>query len=161
MQGLDTEAKVLLGAARFAVLSTWSVQEPGYPFGSVVPFLALPDGRVLLLISGLAMHTKNLAADGRCSLMVLAGGAGLDLQEQGRLTLVCDAVKLPDADVQVHKGAWMARHAGQERVVALGDFRFWALTARQSRMVAGFGKMGWLPGTDWLKAPVVTEPDRG
>lgn len=152
MQGLEEEARAMLADARFAVLSTLSAQEQGYPFGSVVPFLAVADGRVLLLISPLAMHWKNLAADGRCSLMVLQGTGGLDLQEQGRLTLVCDAVKLPDAEVETHRAAWLARHPGQEKVFALGDFRFWALAPRASRMVAGFGRMGWLPGQGWLAA---------
>ncbi len=57
-----------LWAGRFqGVISTHSRSEPGYPFGSTVPYCLDRAGRPLFLFSHLAQHAKNLEADPRCA----------------------------------------------------------------------------------------------
>lgn len=70
------EARTLMAAARHAVLSTLSGAgpAPGAPYGSVVEFGVDAQGRPLLATSSLSPHTADLAADGRCSLTVMAAG---------------------------------------------------------------------------------------
>ncbi len=82
------------------MLSTHSLEQAGYPFGSVVPYVLDQDGLPLLLLSQLSQHTNSLDADGRCGLAVVEVGDG-DLQERDRLSTVGDVTPShPDADVQ-------------------------------------------------------------
>jgi putative heme iron utilization protein len=56
--------------ARTGTLSTLSRRHPGHPFGSVMPYAPDERGLPLLLISSMAMHTQNLEADPRASLLL-------------------------------------------------------------------------------------------
>ena len=86
------DARTLLSARKAGVLSTLSAEAEGYPFGSVVPFCLDRLGRPVVLISDIAQHTKNVAADPRVCLTVLAGGD--DVQASARLSLLADAARL-------------------------------------------------------------------
>lgn len=81
------EARDLLAGRFEAVISTHSVENPGYPFGSAVPYAIGHDGLPCLLLSHLSQHTHNLAADPRCGFTLVAEGAG-DLQQRGRLSAI-------------------------------------------------------------------------
>src|SRR5436190_56526 len=87
------EARRYLRARHGGVLSTVSRKFPGYPFGSVVPFVLDQQAQPVILVSALAEHTRNLAADARCSLIVQEPGIE-DMQAAARLTCVADAETL-------------------------------------------------------------------
>ena len=87
---LADEARALLCAEYHGVLATLSVAMGGYPHGSVVPYCLDYHGQPIILISRLAQHTKNIAADARVSLLVSAGGAD-DVQTAARLSVMADA----------------------------------------------------------------------
>ena len=57
---LVATAKELFHEMNSGVLSTISIDELGYPFGSITPFSLSHDGAPIILISDLAQHTKNL-----------------------------------------------------------------------------------------------------
>jgi putative heme iron utilization protein len=71
-----TAALQLLHGQHYATLATHSGQLAGYPYATVLPYVLDEQHRPLLLISALAEHTRNLLADGRCSLSVLQGCRG-------------------------------------------------------------------------------------
>ena len=56
-----TRTQLYLG--RVGTLSTVSRKQPGFPFGSVMPYALDSRGRPVFLISSMAMHTQNLQAD--------------------------------------------------------------------------------------------------
>src|SRR5580693_3109166 len=58
-------ARTLVYLARIGSLSTLSRKQPGFPFGSVMPYGLDEHGRPIFLISTMAMHTQNLQADPR------------------------------------------------------------------------------------------------
>ena len=60
--------RTLVSLVSIGTLSTMSRRQPGFPFGSLMPFVLDSSGRPLFLISNMAMHTQNLKADSRCSL---------------------------------------------------------------------------------------------
>ena len=60
-------ARTLVYLARIGSLSTLSRKQPGFPFGSVMPYGLDEHGRPIFLISTMAMHTHNLQADSRAS----------------------------------------------------------------------------------------------
>ena len=63
-------ARTLMYLGRIGSLSTLSRKQPGFPFGSVMPYGLDDRGRPIFLISTMAMHTQNLQADPRASLLV-------------------------------------------------------------------------------------------
>src|SRR5437868_2615907 len=61
--------KTLLVSERVATLATQSAKHPGWPFASVMPYALDTDASPIFLISGMAIHTQNLLADPRASLL--------------------------------------------------------------------------------------------
>ena len=67
-------ARTLVYLGRTGSLSTLSRKQPGFPFGSVMPYGLDDRGRAIFLISTMAMHTQNLLVDARASLLVTQSG---------------------------------------------------------------------------------------
>ena len=63
-------ARTLMYLGRIGSLSTLSRKQPGFPFGSVMPYALEAHGRPIFLISTMAMHTQNLQSDPRAALLV-------------------------------------------------------------------------------------------
>src|ERR1035437_3069927 len=63
-------ARTLMRSGCIGSLSTISRKQPGFPFGSLMPYGLDSQGRPIFLISTMAMHTQNLQADPRASLFV-------------------------------------------------------------------------------------------
>ncbi len=55
-------ARTLIHLGRIGSLSTLSRKQPGFPFGSLMPYALDGQGRPVFLISTMAMHTQNLQA---------------------------------------------------------------------------------------------------
>lgn len=135
------ETRRYLRLHRHGVLSTISKKFAGYPFGSVVPFVLDHAARPVILISRLAEHTNNIAADPRVSLLVR--DAALEPQESARLTLIGKAQ--PATDGLAALEARYLRHIPEAaRLVALGDFSFYFIQPVMLRFVGGFGVIEWL-----------------
>ena len=62
-------ARQMLRAHRYGVLCTLSKKFNGHPFGSITSYLVDHDGSLLILVSTLAEHTKNIQHDPRVSLI--------------------------------------------------------------------------------------------
>src|SRR5690348_14562943 len=71
-------AKSLLRRSRQGALATLAAD--GDPYCSLVNVASHPDGSPILLISRLAIHTKNILADPRVSLMLDERAPGDPLQ---------------------------------------------------------------------------------
>ncbi|AQK68551.1 Pyridoxamine 5-phosphate oxidase family protein [Zea mays] len=87
----------LMEQARFAhlctVMSRMHHRREGYPFGSLVDFAPDPFGHPIFSLSPLAIHTRNLLADPRCTLVVqVPGWSGLS---NARVTIFGDVIPLP------------------------------------------------------------------
>lgn len=141
-------ARALLAAESVGVLSTISVHRPGFPYGSVTPYALSADGAPLLLLSRLAAHTKNLAADPRAGLFVGDRSAAEDPQAGARISLLGRASPVPDGDVPDARTRYLAAWPRAADYLALGDFFFWRLDIEEARLIAGFGEIRWLAGTD-------------
>src|SRR4051794_2844513 len=91
-------AKKLLREGRSGALATL-MPGSGDPYCSLVNVATAADGAPLLLISTLAIHTQNLIADTRCSLMIDERKEG-DPLEGGRIMLMGTAEKTADPDAR-------------------------------------------------------------
>jgi len=136
------QARTLVHLGRAGTLGTLSRRHPGHPFVSVMPYAPDERGRPLLLISTLAMHTQNLAADPRASLLVAQPGD--DPLALARLTLMGDAGRLAAGERPAAREAYLARHPNAIHWVDFDDFAFWRLDVADVYFVGGFGAMDWL-----------------
>ena len=143
---LSRALRELLAARRTAALGTLDASlcgDSAQPFVSMVPYALLPAERCLVLhVSGLAVHTRNLLAHPRVSLMVMAGEVdGEPVHALARVTL--DAVaQVPERDSTLWaaaRAAYLARFPEAEPMTTLGDFMFVVLRPASARQVAGFG----------------------
>src|SRR5262245_55437672 len=91
-------AKKLLREGRSGALATLMAGS-GDPYCSLVNVATEVDGAPLLLISRLAVHTKNILADSRVSLMVDERKEGDPLQG-ARVMLMGTATATDDAQVR-------------------------------------------------------------
>jgi hypothetical protein len=142
--GFDERARTLVHLGRTGMLSTLSRRHPGYPFGSIMPYALDAEGRPLFLISALAMHTQNLAADRRASLLVTQPGGVGDPLAAGRVTVLGEVAPVPDADRAAARQAYLAAHPNAASWVDFPDFAFHRLEVRDVYWVGGFGAMDWI-----------------
>jgi putative heme iron utilization protein len=145
-------ARALVHLARAGTLSTLSRRHPGHPFGSVMPYAPDPRGALLLLISSMAMHTQNLEADPRASLLVTEAGRAGDPLAGGRVTLVGRAARVPDGEQAAARALYLERHPAAKEWVDFEDFDFWRLEVSDVYFVGGFGAMGWVTAADYAAA---------
>lgn len=141
--------RTLVHVARTATLCTHSRHATGYPFGSVAPYGVDGGGRPTLLISTMAMHTQNLLADPRASLLVAQPGWDEDPLAGGRVTLVGDVARVPDEERAPVRDDYLERHESARHWVDFGDFAFYRMEVRAIYFVAGFGAMGWVEVVDY------------
>ncbi len=132
-------ARRLLAGAFHGVLSTQSLECPGYPFGSVTPYALDYAGLPILLLSHLAQHSRNLAADPRCGLTLLADDGG-DVQQRARLSAIGAMEPAEPAEV----AARYLRYYPHARPYfeALG-FRFWRFCPLRLHWNGGFATARW------------------
>jgi putative heme iron utilization protein len=145
-------ARTLLYLGRIGTLSTLSRQHPGHPFGSVMPYALDERGRPLFLISTMAMHTQNLLADRRASLLVTQPGGADDPLATGRVTLMGEAWPLSENAVAEARKAYLARHANAAYWVDFEDFGFYRLEVIDVYFVGGFAAMDWVSAEEYLAA---------
>jgi putative heme iron utilization protein len=148
-------ARTLVHLGRAGMLATLSRRHAGHPFGSVMPYALDEGGRPLFLISSMAMHTQNLEADARASLLVTAAGPVEDPLAAGRVTLLGAARRVPAPEIAGARERYLARHARAASWVDFGDFAFWRLEVADVYFVGGFGAMDWVAA----RAFTAAEPD--
>src|SRR5690348_16799822 len=85
---LAERSRTLVSIGRIGALSTHSQQWTGYPFASMMPYASDDAGRPVIFVSSMAMHTRNLTADMRASLLVTQPDAAADPLAAARVTLV-------------------------------------------------------------------------
>ncbi|HXY50957.1 MAG TPA: DUF2470 domain-containing protein [Terriglobales bacterium] len=146
------QARTLMHLGRVGSLSTLSRQQPGYPFGSVMPYGLDGRGRPILLISTMAMHTQNVRADPRTSLLVTPPAVTTDPLGAARLTLIGNTAVVPSQESAEARGFYLARHPHSQYWVDFEDFAFYRMEVVDLYYVGGFGVMGWVPAPEYERA---------
>jgi putative heme iron utilization protein len=145
-------ARTLVHLGRTGALATVSRRHPGHPFASVMPYAVDGGGRPLFLISTMAMHTQNLAADGRASLLVTEPAPDGDPLATGRVTLMGTVEPVPADGAGAVRAAYLARHPSAAYWVDFEDFAFHRLEVRDVYYVGGFAAMGWVDAEPYRAA---------
>lgn len=132
-------ARSLLRRSRQGALATLKPGS-GDPYCSLVSVASHVDGSPILLISRLAIHTQNLLADSRVSLMLDERSEG-DPLSGARLMLAGWAEQADSALVDVLRERYLRAHPSAEVFVSFKDFLFVRIRPRGAHLVAGFGRI--------------------
>jgi hypothetical protein len=128
----------LLRRSRQGALATLMAGS-GDPYCSLVNVASHPDGSPILLISRLAIHTKNLLADARVSLMLDERAEG-DPLEGSRIMLSGHAEEVA-SEREVVRRRYLNAHPSAEAFVDFKDFSFFRIRPTGTHLVAGFGRI--------------------
>ncbi|XP_042402443.1 uncharacterized protein LOC121992268 isoform X1 [Zingiber officinale] len=168
----------LMEQARFAhlctVMSRMHHRRAGYPFGSLVDFAADSMGHPIFSLSPLAIHTRNLLADPRCTLVVqIPGWSSLS---NARVTIFGDVTPLPSNQQEWARKQYMAKHQqwashqwGNFYYYRMQNIRFKtkkmivhysckapALDKSDIYFIGGFGTVAWIDVNEYE----ATQPDK-
>jgi heme oxygenase (biliverdin-IX-beta and delta-forming) len=132
-------AKWLLRRSRQGALATLMAGS-GDPYCSLVNLASHPDGSPILLISRLAVHTKNILADSRVSLMLDERASG-DPLEGARIMLSGRAEQGSEAELELLRRRYLSAHPSAEDFVSFKDFSFFRIYPSGTHLVAGFGRI--------------------
>ncbi len=146
-------ARTLLYLERIGSLSTLSRKQPGFPFGSIMPYALDEEGRPIFLISSMAMHTQNLKGDPRASLLVSQPDPSGDPLGASRVTVLGNVLPISDAsDVAAARKLYLASYENSKYWVDFEDFAFYRMDVVDVYYVGGFGVMGWVASSDYVQA---------
>jgi len=138
-------ARELFFKKSFGVLSTISLDVPGYPFGSVTPYCVDQSGQPIVYISHIAQHTRNIIADPRVSLTVVDEDTNSDdVQARGRVTCIANARQLDESDQNSVKARYFRYFPSAQKYDQTHDFAFFRLELVRIRFIGGFGQIFWL-----------------
>jgi putative heme iron utilization protein len=145
-------ARTLVHLAHSGTLATQSRRQPGFPFGSIALYAVDTAGRPSFLLSTMAMHTQNLLADGRASLLVTQPGWTEDPLAGARVTLLGPVAPVAGDEAAALRDAYLTRHESARHWVDFDDFAFYRLEPVEAYWVGGFGEMGWVSAADYRAA---------
>jgi putative heme iron utilization protein len=141
------QARCLMRAARVASLATVA---HGQPFVALVTPATAPDLSVLLWLSSLSEHTRQLQAEPRCALLVSGAAEGPNPQTAPRLTVTGLAEQVADAAL---KARWLVMHPYAALYADFADFSLWRVRLVGGNLVGGFARATRLRQADLAPDP--------
>jgi len=150
----DRAARELFLGRTYGVLSTISVDVPGYPFGSLTPYSVDREGRPIIYTSFIAQHTQNFLADPKVSLTVIeAANDSSDVQAYGRVTCVGNIQQINPAEGDASE-RYFRYVPSARQYQRTHDFAFFRLNLVRVRFIGGFGQIYWVNPDDFaIKNP--------
>jgi heme iron utilization protein len=156
-------AKSLLRRRRQGALATLMAGS-GDPYCSLVNVASHTDASPILLISRLAVHTRNILADPRVSLMLDERAAG-DPLEGARIMLAGRAEEASEGELDTLRRRYLNAHPSAENFANFKDFSFFRIRPSGAHLVAGFGRIVDLKPeqflTDIADAGALLEAEQG
>ncbi|MBU3687484.1 MAG: DUF2470 domain-containing protein [Mycobacterium sp.] len=146
------EARTIAASTNTATLA--SLTSDGDPWASYVAY-GLLGGSPVLCVSHLAEHGRNLAADPRASVSIVAPSTETDPLASGRVTLAGVAERPEGAEFDAARDAHLAAIPAAKYYVDYSDFTLWVLRVTRVRWVGGYGRMDSASAADYAAA----EPD--
>jgi heme iron utilization protein len=132
-------AKSLLRRRRQGAVATLMANS-GDPYCSLVNIASDSDGAPILLISRLAVHTRNILADPRVSLMLDERAAG-DPLEGARIMLAGRAEEAAADQIEGLRRRYLNAHPSADAFADFKDFAFFRINLSGAHLVAGFGRI--------------------
>lgn len=142
-------ARRLVKQSRLATLSTIALRPAGFPYGSLVAHTVDDRGRPEFLLSGLAEHSKNLAACANASLLVVESGS-TSIVTAPRVTLVGTCHRIED-DLDAARERYIAASPESRNWFSdhLHAYSLYRLQPIDCRVIVGFGRLSWVSAADY------------
>lgn len=154
------EARTVAAATNTGTLA--SLTGDGAPWASFVTY-GLLDGQPVLCVSRLAEHGRNLLADPRASLAVVAPDAPSDPLAGARVTLAGIAEQPTGAEAAAAREAHLAAVPAAKYYIDYSDFTVWVVRVERVRWVGGYGRMDSASAQEYAAAapdPVIPNAQR-
>ncbi|MGV0810442.1 DUF2470 domain-containing protein [Mycolicibacterium boenickei] len=146
------EARTVAASTNVGTLA--SLTADGDPWASFVTY-GLLDGAPVLCVSNMAEHGRNLAADPRASISIVAPETGSDPLASSRITLAGVAERPSGDELAAARQAHLDAVAAARYYIDFSDFSLWVLRVQRVRWVGGYGRMDSTTGEAYAAA----EPD--
>ncbi len=122
--------------------SLGTIHPSGMPFVSLVNVARFAPLEMVMLLSGLAQHTRNLRHDSRCSLLLIGDvPTGTDKMTGQRVTLTGEITELVHENDSAQRTAIVAHHPGAAMYADFKDFAIYQMQITEAHLVAGFGRI--------------------
>ena len=135
------QLKQLLRQRSVAALGTFHA---GAPYVSMVPYALVPDASGLIIhVSGLASHTKDMRIDPRVSVLVVqAEGGEISALALARASIQGTALEVPSdsPDAPGFRAAYLERFPEASQMFGFADFSLFKIQPTSVRFVAGFAQ---------------------
>jgi putative heme iron utilization protein len=152
----DPRAQLLRRLLEQQVVGALGTLHRGRPAVSMVPFAVSPrTGSVVIHVSRLATHTRDMEATPAVSLLVMAErDAAVPPQALARLSIAgharrCDAAH---AEHDAARDSYLARFPDSEPMFGFGDFSLFLIEPDAVRVVGGFAQAWSLTRDQYLNA---------
>ncbi len=134
----------LIKQSRVASLGT--NHPSGIPFVTLVTVARFTSHKLVMLLSGLAQHTRNLKLDSRCSLLIVGHtqSSGNPMTAQ-RVTLSGQAAMLDKDNDSDARASYLKNNPDAAIYADLGDFSIFCMEIEEAHLVAGFGRIQTIP----------------
>ncbi len=140
----SSELQVLTDLVKRRAVAALGTLDGGDPFVSLVPFGVTTDGTALIVhVSGLAGHTRNMQQHPRVSLLIAdEEGPGKMPQGLARVTIQGTARQLEAADpgFEEARTSYLQRFPDAAPLFQFPDFRLFLIEVTGARLVGGFAQ---------------------
>jgi hypothetical protein len=141
--------KLMRRQGHAALATSMAGDGSGHPYASLVAVACDHDASPLLLLSDLAQHSRNIAANNRVSLLFDGGVWGRPAESDPlaapRLTLLGTAARSDDAHLLAR---FVAGHPSAAGYAGFADFHLYRVGIERGHLVAGFGRISWIDGAE-------------
>ena len=145
----------------------------GFPYGSIVPFAIDRDGCPYILVAEIAAHTKNLLNSSKSCLFISHPEPSGDPQSHWRASIIGDfsriispsrindlsqeelekSIQISEEEEENMLIRYCQRVPKAESYLKTHNFFFWKMNnIERVRYIAGFGKICWIEGEDFINA---------
>ena len=146
---MEVEDKVLL-AKKFlrnrdvGVLSTLhAINGEAFPYGSICPFISTSESKIVILISEIALHTKNILENKKVGFTVFDMEAK-NKQASGRVSLMGQIEKVNPTEREDYKEIeerYLTFFPEAKHYFKAHDFNFYETSPLKVHFIEGFGKI--------------------
>ena len=134
------------------LLSTSSKELDGVPFGSITPYDFSTTHGVVIYISLISQHYKNLVAKDQACLTVHDPFYSFHPQQHPRASLICSFHEAPKESLAEIQKKYESRFPESINYELAHNFRFFCGTPSKVRWIGGFGEIGWIEGETLLSS---------
>lgn len=158
MSGEERLLNKLIAGNSQATLATMMCSQLNAPFASMVRYSQAQDGTLVLLLSDLAQHTKNIKEISRASLMIMAHQQ-VQTSDVSRVSLQGEITPI-DAGSAHYVQRYYSYYPEAQKYIQALDFNFYRLTVEQVYWIGGYGKVSQYTGNDINSLPFSIEDER-